>query len=909
MNIRKLVNGTMAAAMAASMSAMPALAAVRTTDSVIDPAIAPTLDIHKIIENDGGNYEANGFEDGTNGVEPESRIRVNDIGFSYKKVADIVNITGKDDKNNTQVGVFYTNVDEGFLTQLGLSKNDALKITVGGTQGDYFTTEMLEDAMHSYVIGTTHEEDMNNWVKANGTTGYTGKNKTSDGNTKDGVLPVANAAQGLYIVAETDISAHDGIAGITDAVVTAASANSRTLADTSGADGSEGTVTVDTITGRIFDDRNGGANLTQDALKRDDNNDGTNDKHTYVEGERYQESGVQNVEYPVLAIKAAPFLVSLPTTNTATITDGSVEKAPGTVWQYDVDVYPKNQTTQIAKRIVDPDEGNGKYNEAGTAGDASTAKAGESSTLRTHEDFQIGDTIKEVIWADAASLQPNYLNDKDDQADNQEGSPENAADSSTANGASNTDAAANDKRTVRKYNSHEMFIISDTMTQGLTLDKVTHVQLVSKDAAYGQNKADNAANYGSYVPTNINQFGKVLEELVPGTDYVITDYIGANAADSTKAIQGTEITGSDHQTVKDEIKNEDPTAENAKGHAFSVELTEAGLAKLNLYSVNPINDEHAAQDANTTYNAAHTNYRKPQEVQVVVYFDATLNKAAKLGESDENQNFPTLTWLNSNQATVNKINGNEVYAYTYQLTVQKNGTDDASKVKFIIGRTDNGDLSQSTEKDLSNYAVGKVASTAAAGEKIEDGVKWVKESNGVYHVFDAHKDKEADVEKTVINGVTYYTVTPYHGADAAESTTSNSASSKSKKTEAMKEGTLILKGFDSNKNNFKEVQTEDENNLLKSTFDVTFMAPDDAALSKRNGTLIEDKTVVTIAGESATLNLDTDNKGKASVIVNNYDAIDLRTGGQGRMMIYLSGALMVGALTAAAYVSKRRENA
>lgn len=129
-----------------------------------------------------------------------------------------------------------------------------------------------------------------------------------------------------------------------------------------------------------------------------------------------------NPEYPVIESEAAPFLVSLPTTNVSKVNDN----AAGTVWEYDLHVYPKDQTNSIVKRIVDPDD----------EGDCE---------LRTREDFQVGDKIKQVIYADAPVLQSYILPDANKQV-----------------------------------KQHEKFVIKDTMSKSLTFDGVSSVKIVPK---------------------------------------------------------------------------------------------------------------------------------------------------------------------------------------------------------------------------------------------------------------------------------------------------------------------------------------------------------------------------------------------------------------------------------------------
>ena len=102
---------------------------------------------------------------------------------------------------------------------------------------------------------------------------------------------------------------------------------------------------------------------------------------------------------------SSPFLVSLPMT-----------ARDGTSWQYDVTVYPKNQTVNIPKYIVREQDGD---------------------TLQQSEDLEIGETVRQMIAASAPAVEPTI-----------------------------TDAEGN--RTIdRKY---EAYRIRDVMQDGLALE-------------------------------------------------------------------------------------------------------------------------------------------------------------------------------------------------------------------------------------------------------------------------------------------------------------------------------------------------------------------------------------------------------------------------------------------------------
>lgn len=947
MNTKKVLTSMLAGGMAFASFAGPAFAAPRAeTTATIDQTKDIKLTIHKLIENDGLNVEADGLVN-----EAENRMPVDNIEFTYWRIADIVSVSGKNAAGKTVSGAYFHNLNADFLGALKDDAGEPIPVTPadiivnGDTDDKYYTTEAIEAAMKQ-ALACAGEVDLNAIVKAKGTpmtrTDATGTTTKTFSGPSEGAV---NPNQGLYLIAETDISYHDGAAGDVD---------------------HKTAQWVDTVTGRIHDDRadrshdpsNGGATHSQDdngvwthtSNGGGDNAENTQTWHHYNYGELYQES--QNPEAPIVSQIASPFLVALPTTNTAVVSDeNDNEYEPGTVWQYDVDVYPKNQTTQVAKRIIDPDEKDAE------------------ETLRTHEDYQVGDKIEQIIWADVAALQQNYLNWSDNDVENE-----------GEDGLSDEqDFDISDKK-----NLHTAYMITDTMSDSWTFDAVTKVALVKKPSdIYGQNTNEDANNDGkpdqadkqySGMPSKITDWTleadtdgfneqSIYQVLDPETDYTVEK--GKNA---------DQVLGNDTSDAEAGDRDSDGF------HTFTVKLTDAGLAKINaspyaatMYKVRVDNrDENGTATAVTLLNekgetvsdareiaavlevagkdsllaAAGQSILVPgREVQLMVFFDSTLNRNAVIGETFENQNYPTLTYGTSSMGyedqnreipKTNKVNGNEIYSYTYELDVTKAGLDDASQARFIIGRTDlmapvsltdeagetvaiAPDLAQDASKDLSNY----VNSTNALGvpkasqEAVqEDGVRWVKEADGVYHVYDyaqansniggsdgaavtdarvagaQHGDNKDDdnaakartavsevgkIEVSDINGKKYYTVTPD------------------------KDGKLILKGFDSNKYTFKEVRTEDESNLLKSTFDVIFTAADPA----RDGRFAT--ATVTMGDVTTNLDIDEENGGKASMIVNNYDAVDLRTGGRGRMMIYATAIGMAAALGVVAVATRKKE--
>lgn len=530
-------------------------------------------------------------------------------------------------------------------------------------------------------------------------------------------------------------------------------------------------------------------------IETDTDNTVNTDDRNYNDSEQanYENamSGTQNPE--IVDNPSSPFLISLPTTNMSRITskDGQAFEA-GTVWQYDVTTYPKNSTTSIYKRVLD-DDGN---------------------TLDEYQDYHIGQNIHQVIWADVPATM--FTNDK------------------------------NDTRKNKEYN------ITDTMSKGLTFQKVTRVALGSKVAS----------------PQSLSDFDN-FTELTPETDYTI-DTIHTDQSSGNKTA----------------IADMDPIAygvQNIQG--FTVKLTKTGLEKL---------------DAVKT------------ESQVVVEFDTVLNKDAVIGSADGktfNINYPTLTFRNQNTLE-RTVEGNEIKIYTYELDITKKGTDIQS-----ISDPNGKNVRDAHDFNTSNvsFTVRQQQQSDPYGNKnygsaiTKDAyVTFVKESDGVYHVWTPSDGQitrliKWDTAKNE-NGV-YEPTTVGTAENGIEATQIISPAPSSSADGSEEEGKLIIKGLDSETYTFTEKSTSAWYDLLKSEFDVTLKAnsPKDGNLVANAGS--DMGASLTTDGKTTALNHD---RGIATLTVNNYKSITLHTGGIGTTFIYI-GATAFAVMAFILYIRSRKK--
>lgn len=551
---------------------------------------------------------------------------------------------------------------------------------------------------------------------------------------------------------------------------------------------------------------------------------------------------------------SSPYLVSVPMTNISTL-DG---KEAGTVWQYDITSYPKNQTTSITKKIVSPDPE-------------------DKLLLEDYEDYDIGDTVRQVIYADAPA---NLTLDYHDLGYNSQAELDAAV-----------KAGTEDERSLYQARPYTTFAISDSMTEGLKFGSVERVFLTPYVGS-----PSTEMGFEQYTST---EQGK-KQELQVNQDYVVIK----------KPITGNAVSDSGSFTV--------PADNKASSTEFTVQLTDKGIAKLNALT-------------------------DKMRSQVVVYFTSMVTPKARIGTDFKNTNQATLTWKHSNTSTHTK-KSNETRIFTYELDLTKtpgSGTSgsanksefDPSQAAFTVRQMvtsghgyagEKGYLQKGHTADTAGQVQGLLANANNLGhldgktDGDADYVRFVKESDGVYHVY----SKTSDPVGTP--------VTTIHPA---------------------KSGKLQIKGLDSETYRFQETDTDTRFSLLSQTFDITlsplsqtdqegtqkgggngltqeqiqssstatnYLAANGLAVNHVNGQLAQ-ATVKAGNTRNVTMKLGGTynneqsytgasakgkNNGVASLTVKNDKTITLLTGGTGRYIVYASAA--VGCLILAIYAAKTK---
>lgn len=239
-----------------------------------------------------------------------------------------------------------------------------------------------------------------------------------------------NTLTGVYYVLDEGFVAQLGKSGITPKATIINGKNYYTAEDVNAALKALNTSTVG------YDDSNNGSGAGNEMMNKYVDQNGTAMPKTDSAGK----TSVSNLElglYIVCEVEtpaslpdgvteavarpSRPFLVALPMTNISEV-DGH---PAGTVWQYDVTAYPKNEMINIRKDIiVDGNDGNDD-----ACGADNLPGCGDGLLVTT--DKNVGDYVNFLLTFDVPKLQPQ------------------------ADGVQNTN---------RKY------VIEDTMTDGLTLD-------------------------------------------------------------------------------------------------------------------------------------------------------------------------------------------------------------------------------------------------------------------------------------------------------------------------------------------------------------------------------------------------------------------------------------------------------
>lgn len=860
--LKKVFAAAIAATLAAPTSVFAeevgeAVGTYTTTDATIDQTKLGSIVLAKYLSNDGASIDAEGVAyaeendqlvgairelTGNDSIMPEKGVK-----FRLLKVADIEQVTETENRLGI-TGTYYTNFDEDFFdimnSYLGadaLKASDSTRVTDGRADSsaaseidDHFESDELNAKMMQVIRSAaladgsesvTGEVALNRYVRMHAL--QEGVCMDFDETDEDGITEIGNLPLGLYLICEIDyehkaLSKHDGYWERVD-------------------DGID-----DALTGDIGD--------TEDA--------GNENNGIYAGG---QPAGGST--YADIASPASPFLVSIPMTNIATITgeDGVVHQ-PGTVWQYDVVVYPKNGTINIHKDIVTNDFAGydiGGTHFAGNDGNdiaedktlcdfrqtnydslpndpltPDSALDGQHKNGLVHQiDANIGDTITQVVSADV----PVLVDDIDDEFD-----------------------GANRDNAFRKHN--KTYKITDRMTKGLHL--IDHNSFLVTLSAGVWNDYANAT---------------VLEE---GTDYTLTfaeDYMSYVLEMTEEGLH----------------KMDDLSTASYLYIKYDVELTNDALIGTDTYGTQRITtkaspateEDLSTSNMGTTLaideNKTDTAYLSADNVE---HPDAT------------NQNTAMLTYA-TDRTMEHDYYSNTTKVFTYEIDLTKMFTDGT---QGYISKN-SAERTSFQFKDVKFTVRGSVQEGSIDSLKPEysegyEDLIFVRVGDGQYRIWDPFTD-----------GGLYDGTTDILDQPAAEKTITKFVTPNSET------GLLTLRGLDARTYEFTEVATAQGRNLMASKFYCEIIAP------VVNDVTLEDGSVdhaYVWSGEkpaaaelekydlaSFTTNMERMDYGRVPFVVQNNEIIKiLKTGGTGIVGLVVTGTAMMSGCVAFLAKKKKEED-
>lgn len=578
-------------------------------------------------------------------------------------------------------------------------------------------------------------------------------------------------------------------------------------------------------------------------------------------------------QYADIASPSSPFLISVPMTNLADIEgEDGVTHIAGTAWQYDITAYPKNSTINIHKDIVTNDFAGttigGTVNDGlkgvdgnDVAADKTTCNMVQTNYLPTDgtEDkidgsqksglvHQIDANIGDVITQLVSVDVPRLTDDLDNEQ------PTDQANSNTA---------------TRKHN--KTFIVSDRMTKGLNLIDNQSFKVTLTTGAWNDYTAANTLTF------------------VEGDDYKLDIAADKMSYVLTILPQGL-------------AKMDDIKAASYLYVKYDVELTKDALIGTDTYG----NQRIVTKAAPSTEENVSGGELADQLVVNQAKTDTTYMNENNVSHPEAgNQNTAKLTYA-TDRTMEHDYYSNTTRVYTYELDLTKLFTDGTA------GHVSKNDTNATKNSASFDYSAVKFTVRGSTQEGSEDYVanhneKWeelhfIKLDDGYYRVLDEYSDQKKYDD--------------YSDTDTLEQPSGEKTITKYL-TPNSKTGLLSIIGLDARQYEFTEVATAKGRNLMAEKFYAELIAPVVNGKTLENGKIEhayvytgETRNADSIDLANVTVNLDRMNEGRVPFTVQNNEVIKiLKTGGAGRIVLYVVGGIaIVGVICGGLYLKKKKKD-
>lgn len=830
-----------------------------TTQATIDYTKKGSVTLYKYVDNNGSTINADGISYVGSATDMLAAVRqqLNDtdvfpekgVKFRAIKVADIEQVTETTANGINTTGTYYTNIDDEFFKIMNeYLGTDALVASESTRVTDGRVDSDASEVDDHYESDEFNEkmQEMNRKAaKADGTDSVTGEAALN--------RYVRQRQDQTYSFEPTDENGYAKIDNMDLGLYLICEVDYEHSALSK----------HDTYWEYVDDGK-------QDMLTGDKGD--TEDAGTENSGLQAGGNNAGGSQYADIASPSSPFLISVPMTNMVDIKgeDGATHIA-GTAWQYDIVAYPKNATINIHKDIVTNDfagttnggnDDNGLYGADGNdiAKDKTTCNMVQTNYLPEDgtEDkidgsqksglvHQIDANIGDIVTQLVSVDVPRLTDDIDNEQ------PGDQANSATA---------------TRKHN--KTFIVTDRMTKGLNLIDNQSFKVTLTTGAW-------------------NDYSAKTLTFVEGDDYKLDIAADKMSYVLTILPQGL-------------AKMDDIASASYLYVKYDVELTKDALIGTDTYG----NQRIVTKDAASTEANAANGELADQLVVNAAKTDTTYTNENGVSHPEAgNQNTAKLTYA-TDRTMEHDYYSNTTRVYTYEIDLTKLFTDSTAG---HISKNDTNDKKNTASFD---YSAVKFTMRGATQPKSEDNAqnkneKWeelhfVKLGDGYYRVLDEFSDAEKyatyAVGDTLEQPSAEKTITKY--------LTPNSET-----------GLLSIIGLDARQYEFTEVATAAGRNLMAEKFYTELIAPVVNGKTLENGKIEhayvytgETRPADAIDLAKVNVNLQRMNEGRVPFMVQNNEVIKiLKTGGTGRIILYVVGGIaIVGVICGGLYIKKKKKD-